>query len=269
MPIDINAIVPISTTGAITGTGNPATPLDVAAGGITAAMLAAGSVGPGALAADAVTLANLAPNGAADGDTMVWDAALGEWVLEQPTVGGGAPTGAAGGDLAGTYPNPTIAPTGVTAGSYTNPDVTVNAAGQVTSIVDGVPSTQSFFTGTGFDAAYGVGTGVVVTFQNPGMTIAIPAGEFPKAIVTDLPGAVYDAGGELNVTITHPDGTSPEAMLCLIPEVRYVEGSTNTGGILDNLSGDAILANAAGSITIQYTNTNTLTPNATAIIQFA
>lgn len=217
MPIDINAIVAISTTGAITGTGEPGTPLEVAAGGITAAMLAAGAVGPGALAADAVTLANLAPNGAVDGDIMVYDGASSEWVLEQSTGG----------------------------------------------------TSQAFFTGTGFDAAYGVGTGVVVTFQNPGMTIAIPAGEFPKAIAVDLPSAVYDPGGELIVTITHPDGASPEHMLLLIPEVRYVEGSTNIGGVLDNLSGDAILANAAGSITIQYTNTNTLTPNASAIIQFA
>jgi Collagen triple helix repeat (20 copies) len=59
--------------------------------------------------------------------------------VDSKVGGGGPPTGAAGGSLAGTYPNPTLAASGATAGTYGDQynvaRVTVNAEGRVTAVV--------------------------------------------------------------------------------------------------------------------------------------
>lgn len=48
------------------------------------------------------------------------------------------PTGLAGGDLQGNYPNPLLSSTGVSPGTYTNPTITVDDRGRLTNIQPGV-----------------------------------------------------------------------------------------------------------------------------------
>jgi hypothetical protein len=88
---------------------------------------------------DIVKLAGRAVHNAAPahGEVLAWDSGNTRWAPAPPSS---SPTGAAGGDLSGTYPDPTLAASGVTAGTYGDsthsPRITVDAKGRVTGVTE-------------------------------------------------------------------------------------------------------------------------------------
>lgn len=157
---------------------------------------------------------------------------------------GGPPTGTAGGDLTGSYPNPTLATTAVMAGAYTLASLTVDAKGRLTAVGNGSVSAASL-TGTLTYAQLPIEVQQVpISFPFSGKPATAATVNVPMPMAITIPAAL---AGTVVYDVT-------QATASAVFTLNKISGGTTTAlgtvTITSTSHTSATLAGAGGSLAI-------------------
>lgn len=241
-------IISVDAKGRVTALGS--TPISGAAGGTVTSITAGTGLSGGTITASgtlAVNYGTTAGTAAEGNDSRLSDSRT--------------PTGAAGGDLTGTYPNPTLAAvtTAQTAvgDSTTIPVITVNAKGQITALTTaaaagGVSLATTAPANLASVAAVGIGTTAARADHQHA---------FPTAADVGALGATAAAGGDLAGNYPNPTLNTVAVAKGGTGQTSYTNGQLLIGNTTGNTLAKATLTagsnvtitNGPGTITISST----------------